>query len=423
MPVHVVQAGESLWGISRMYDTSIENIVRVNGLESANLIVPGLALYIPERGLPLRYYQVRSGDTLWILAQRFNTTIQSIVAANPGMDPNRLYIGQRIRIPSPNKLKMETLGFIIPYSAENFLPILNEIAENLTYLAIVAYSFTEEGYVFAELNDVSIISRSKQLNVTPLMTVRNFTAEGFSAELAGQVIGDATFRRNLVQSIVNTVKQKGYGGVSIDFEFVPPPRRNDFNTFLRELKNALGQLILHVNVHAKTADIPTNPIIGAYDYQTIGQIADIVAVMTIDYGYPGGPPNPVSPANWMEQVIQYSVSLINPRKLQVAFPLYGYDWTVTNTSEYVTRALTVLAAQNLAISTGATIRYNTTFKSPWYLYWRGTEKHTVWFEDIRSYMAKYELIDIYQLLGVTYWQVSFPSPQNWAYAERNFTVV
>ncbi|MFC3883586.1 LysM peptidoglycan-binding domain-containing protein [Bacillus songklensis] len=423
MPVHVVQAGESLWGISRRYGTSIENIVRINGLESAGLIVPGLALYIPDQGLPVRYYQVRPGDTLWGLAQRFNTSLQSILTANPGMDPNRLYVGQRIRIPSPTKLRMETLGFIIPYSAESFLPILNEIAGNLTYLAIVAYSFTTEGNVVAELNDTTIISRSKQLNVIPLLTVRNFTAEGFSAELAGQVLGNATFRRNLVQSITNTVKQKGYGGVSIDFEFVPPPRRNDFNTFLRELKNALGQLILHVNVHAKTKDIPTNPIIGAYDYRMIGEIADIVAVMTIDYGYPTGPPNPISPADWMEQVIQYSVSLINPRKLQAAFPLYGYDWTTTDTSQYVTRALTVLAAQNLAISTGATIRYNTTFQSPWYLYWRGSEKHTVWFEDIRSYIAKYRLIDLYQLLGVTYWQLSFPSPQNWAYVERNFTVV
>jgi spore germination protein len=62
----------------------------------------------------------------------------------------------------------------------------------------------------------------------------------------------------------------------------------------------LFPLILHVNVHAKTEDIPTNLIIGAYDYLAIGAVADIVGVMTIDYGYPTGPPNPVATIWWVE---------------------------------------------------------------------------------------------------------------------------
>lgn len=423
MPVHVVQGGESLWKIADVYGVSVETIVEVNGLLASNLLVPGLALYIPQRDVPIRYYRVRSGDTLWKLAQRYNTSPRIIFAANPGMNPNRLYVGQRIRIPSPIKLNMTTLGFIVPYAPDSFLPMFDDIAEYLTYVAIVAYSFTEEGDIQRELDDTAVLSRSKQLNVSPLLCIRNYTNEKFSAELAGQVLGNPSLRSNLVQSMVKTANEMGYAGVSIDFEFIPPARRNDFNTFLRDLKQELGKLILHVNVHSKTKDIPTNPIIGAYDYKTIGEIADIVAVMTMDYGYPTGPPNPVSPANWMEQVIQYSISLINPRKLQVAFPLYGYDWILPFKPENTTKALTVLAAQNQAIKSGSPIQYDPIFEAPSYFYWKGTEQHIVWFEDIRSYMAKYELIDLYQLLGVTFWQLRFPFPQNWAYMERNFTIV
>ncbi|HWO96580.1 MAG TPA: LysM peptidoglycan-binding domain-containing protein [Bacillus sp. (in: firmicutes)] len=423
MPVHIVQGGESLWRIADTYGVSVETIAEVNGLPASNLLVPGLALYIPQRDVPIRYYRVQPGDTLWKLAQRYNTSTRIIFTANPGMNLNRLNVGQRIRIPSPIKLNMTTLGFIVPYAPDSFLPMFADIAEYLTYAAIVAYSFTAEGNIQRELDDTAVLARSKQLNVSPLLCIRNYTNEQFSAELAGQVLGSPTLRNNLVRSTVRTVNEKGYAGVSIDFEFIPPARRNDFNTFLRDLKQALGELILHVNVHSKTRDIPTNRIIGAYDYKTIGEIADIVAVMTMDYGYPSGPPNPVSPANWMEQVIRYSISEIDPKKLQVAFPLYGYDWILPFKPENPTRALTVLAAQNQALQNGASIQYDSTFEVPSYIYWRGAEQHIVWFEDIRSYMAKYKLIDFYQLLGVTFWQIRFPFPQNWAYVERNFTVV
>jgi len=44
-------------------------------------------------------YTIRSGDSLWLIAQRFHTTIQEIASANPGLDVNDLYIGQTIFIP------------------------------------------------------------------------------------------------------------------------------------------------------------------------------------------------------------------------------------------------------------------------------------------------------------------------------------
>ena len=44
------------------------------------------------------FHTVRTGETLWTLAQRFNTTIETLLKLNPGLDPNKLYVGQRIRV-------------------------------------------------------------------------------------------------------------------------------------------------------------------------------------------------------------------------------------------------------------------------------------------------------------------------------------
>jgi spore germination protein len=419
MGVHMVSTGENLWAISNRYGIPMQSIVELNGLPSDRSLVPGLALYIPDNQPPIRSYKIKSGDQFWEIAQRYNTDISTILGANPGVDPNQLFIGQIINIPSRVKLEIATLGFLVPSGGSAVLSVLDSLAGQLTYLAVVAYSFTAEGYAYNEIEDTAIVARSKQLNITPLLMIRNFTGVDFSAELVGHVLSNPVYRRNLVQSITNLTRQRGFGGVSIDFEFIPPPQRNDFNLFLRELKNALGELILHVNVHAKTEDIPTNRIIGAYDYAAIGSIADIVAVMTIDYGYPGGPPDPIAPIWWMEQVVQYSITQINPRKLQIALPLYGYDKVVgTN----VTRAMSVVSAQNQAIITGAPIQFDQRSKAPWYRHYRAGVEHIVWFEDIRSFIEKYRLMDLYQLSGTTFWQVSLAAPQNWAYLSKNIAV-
>ncbi|PKG21754.1 LysM peptidoglycan-binding domain-containing protein [Niallia nealsonii] len=419
MTVHVVGAGESLWSISKRYNISINTIVSVNGLLSSTAIVPGLALYIPDNTLPVRAYQIKAGDLLWELAQQFNSNILWIRTANPGIDINKLQIGQVINIPSPNKLAMSTLGFFVPSGATTNLSRLDSLSNQLTYVAIVNYSFTAEGFAFYQIDDSAIISRCKQLNIIPLLMIRNYTTSDFSADLAGGVLENATYRQNLVASIVTLTTNRKFGGVSIDFEFIPPARRNDFNLFLQALKEQLGDLILNVNVHAKAADLPTNRIVGAYDYASIGNTADLMAVMTIDYGYPGGPPDPISPIEWVEKVVKYALSQVNPQKLLIAMPLYGYDKVVTTN---VTQGLSVLAAQNKAISSGVAIRYDNTAKSPWYRYWAEAIEHIVWFEDIRSYIEKYKLIDIYKLVGTTFWHISLPAPQNWAFLSKNITV-
>ena len=45
-----------------------------------------------------RFYRVRSGDTLEAIASRFDTTVADLLTLNPGIDPNALTVGQRVRV-------------------------------------------------------------------------------------------------------------------------------------------------------------------------------------------------------------------------------------------------------------------------------------------------------------------------------------
>ncbi|MEY8757029.1 LysM peptidoglycan-binding domain-containing protein [Peribacillus frigoritolerans] len=419
MTIIIVKKGESLWEIASKNKVAPSRIIEVNGLESPTL-VPGLALYIPNEKAVNRRYLIKSQDTLTRIGSRFGTSAAAIKEANPGISENPLKVGTEILIPSPYKNQLITLGFAFPTSGGVVFETLEQNGDKLSYLAIVAYSFTREGNAYVDGDDLPLIAKCEQTGVTPLLMIRNFQDGDFDADLAGDVLASSVYRTNLINSMLTFVREKGYGGVSMDIEFIPPARRSDYVLFLKELKEGLNELILHVNVHAKTADNPDNRIVGGHDYRGIGEAADLVAVMTIDYGYPTGPPEPISPLWWMGEVLRYALLNIPEYKLQSAFPMYGYDWIVPS---HETKALSAQNAQNLAIATGAEITFDTSAASPSYSYRRGNSNHVVWFEDIRSISAKYEMIDAYELIGATYWQIGLEFPQNWEFIDNNIWII
>lgn len=87
MAIHVVQQGESLWSISKRYDTDVSEIMDVNGLQSG-VLVPGLALYIPEKELFTRIYLFEPNDTLEKIAGKFDVSVSDILKRIQGLIQN-----------------------------------------------------------------------------------------------------------------------------------------------------------------------------------------------------------------------------------------------------------------------------------------------------------------------------------------------
>lgn len=100
--IHVVQRGETLFGIAMQYGTTVEAIAAANGISDPRYISVGQRLLIPNArlgvpGAPITH-SVVPGDTLRTLAATYQTTAERIAAANRITNPARLFIGQELTI-------------------------------------------------------------------------------------------------------------------------------------------------------------------------------------------------------------------------------------------------------------------------------------------------------------------------------------
>ena len=103
---HVVRAGETLTRISELYDVPVNVIVDLNDIPDPDNLVVGQRLRLPEgTEVPEQEdapgpYTVQQGDTLSVIAVRFSVSINDLMAANGINDPDRIFPGQELRIPS-----------------------------------------------------------------------------------------------------------------------------------------------------------------------------------------------------------------------------------------------------------------------------------------------------------------------------------
>jgi len=99
-----IVVGDTIYRLARRYKISVEALLAANpGVDPDNLKI-GQTICIPAPSPAPSctgfIYMIKSGDSFYILARRYNIPMEAIMAANPGVDPNNLQIGQSICIPS-----------------------------------------------------------------------------------------------------------------------------------------------------------------------------------------------------------------------------------------------------------------------------------------------------------------------------------
>ncbi|MCJ8010086.1 LysM peptidoglycan-binding domain-containing protein [Lederbergia wuyishanensis] len=97
MIIDVVQKGDTLWSIANRYGSTVQSIATANQLPNPNKLLVGQSLVIP---ISATQHVVRSGETLWQIAQRYGVPIQSIIQINQLTHPSMINVGIELIIPA-----------------------------------------------------------------------------------------------------------------------------------------------------------------------------------------------------------------------------------------------------------------------------------------------------------------------------------
>ncbi|TDT61122.1 cell wall hydrolase [Fonticella tunisiensis] len=128
-----VTSGDSLFKISRLFNTTASEIKSTNDLGS-DVIYPGQVLNVPAET-----YTVKSGDTLFLISKRFGISLDALRKANNKWD-NLIYPGQKLILPKGNVVSSQPKA-VIPYTQDDLdllARLIQAEAENQPYSAKVA---------------------------------------------------------------------------------------------------------------------------------------------------------------------------------------------------------------------------------------------------------------------------------------------
>ena len=280
---------------------------------------------------------------------------------------------------------------------------------------------------------VDLVKDAHQNNTEVLVT---FTLFGSSS--IHTLISDEGNRAQAVTNIINSVKSGNADGVNIDFETPSSGDGKNLTAFLEELKsnaNWNDSWLLTIDL----SPYPWSSQVWGDDslFSEMNRYVDYYFLMGYDYHWSSSSntgacgalfsPNGIDAYHAIQKYIGYGA---NRSRFIYGVPYYGYDWPVSSSSYDQPGASTTGSGSaksydsvmSILNSYGASIQWNSSYKSPWFWYYdsSNSQYRQVWFDNYTSISFKYELVNQLDLAGAGTWALGYDksSPALWTAIDK-----
>ena len=203
--------------------------------------------------------------------------------------------------------------------------------------------------------------------------------------------------------IMKEIKDNNYDGIDIDYESINLTDKELYLKMIQDLSGKLHALgkTLSVSLIAKDKDSGYSSLIETrqvQDINFIGRYADEMRIMAYDYS-PDTTPGPVSPINWVNNVINYNIDKTIKEKIILGQPMYGYAYGAKRYAYTFDEIDEIIKSQNL------TSTFDETNNEKNLVFKKGNEERKMWYQDGETMLKRFNLIDTAEIGGVSFWRL------------------
>jgi spore germination protein YaaH len=349
--------------------------------------------------------------------------------AGAAVEPMETVTAQLTTAGLPNGLRKQVFGFL-PYwlLTDAALADMNyHLVSTIAYFSVGANRYGHlvkgsssdpstgwAGWTSSRMTEV--INRAHANGVKVVLTVTMMAWDSASANRQAALLGSTAARKRLVNEIVDAVGSRGADGVNLDFEPLATSLRDEYVSFVRQLKAALLEGDVGANL---TVCVMAGAATWATGYDVAGLTASGAAnalfVMGYDYHWSGSSraggvapiqsPYTLDVAGTMADFLTETTG----SKLIWGVPYYGRTWPTSgsglNAPTLGHGSKSYVYTGHLAQAAQHGRRWDDVGKVPWYRHWDNAAGNWVqgYYDDVHSLGVKYDLINARGLAGTGMW--------------------
>ncbi|MFA7252845.1 MAG: glycosyl hydrolase family 18 protein [Candidatus Paceibacterota bacterium] len=272
------------------------------------------------------------------------------------------------------------------------------------------YMTDKEGFLFGSVKpDLLAFAKKNNIKVMPLLTNGSF-----NATTSKLFLDDIKAQEVLINSLVLEAQSFNYWGWQIDFEQMDLPYRDKFSAFIDRTYQVFqkNNLKLSVAVISQISENPTDypknlweRIIGVYDYARLASSTDFISLMSYDDPNSSGP---IAGYDWLNQVIDFSLTKIPANKISLGFGLYYWQWRHLDGKRVGVGG--VEGIDNVTKKYKVNYYFDEKEQAPYFHFWKEGKGYTIWYENARSVAQKIKLIKENNLRGFSAWALGLELP-------------
>jgi hypothetical protein len=259
------------------------------------------------------------------------------------------------------------------------------------------------GYFGAELDSYGkLVSVPRRADVPPFGGRVHLVVKCDSYSLTHFVLKrDSPERRGLIADLL--AETRNFDGLQIDFEYIPVRDREQFFSFLEELRSGLGNKFFTAALKARTRALDND----VHDYRQISPLVDRILVMAYDEHWGGSDPGPIAGMEWCRDVAAYALSVIGREKLIMGLPFYGRAWIDPSPAKaYTYPQIETLLSEN-------SVREIQREEGLPHFEYETSVVVRGWYEDARSLWARLRMYRDMDVRAVGFWRLGQEGPGVW----------